>query len=114
METLAVGQVVTVDFPFSDQSASKLRSAVILASAIYGDFLMAPITSNPFPDPDAVSIEDDDFVEGGLRRPSFLHTSKLYTTNRTLVDEVIGELNAEMHLAIIKRIYEVMQRKVSE
>ena len=66
MGALAVGEVVLVPFPFSDLTQSKIRPAVCLADAGRGDSILCQITSQPYGDPLAIRIEDDDFVSGGL------------------------------------------------
>jgi mRNA interferase MazF len=114
MEALAAGQIVSVDFPFSDRSVSKIRPAMILASAMHGDYLMAPIPSNPFADPDAVAIDDDSFESGGLKRPSFLRPTKLYTANQSCVYEVLGTLHKAMHETVAERICETLRREIRE
>ncbi len=51
MGGLRAGLVVLVRFPFSDLSTSKLRPALILASAGGTDWVLCQITSNPYSDP---------------------------------------------------------------
>ena len=46
MVTPSAGAVVLVPFPFSDLSQSKLRSAVVLADADKGDFVLYQIANN--------------------------------------------------------------------
>jgi len=46
----AAGSVVLLPFPFSDLSQSKLRPAVVLASAERGDWVMCQVTSKPYGD----------------------------------------------------------------
>jgi mRNA interferase MazF len=43
----AAGSVVLVRFPFSDLSSTKLRPAIIMASAGKDDFVLCQVTSNP-------------------------------------------------------------------
>ena len=61
MVTPSVGSVVLVTFPFSDLSASKLRPAVVLASAGRDDWVLCQITSNAYADGLAVEIAETDF-----------------------------------------------------
>ena len=56
MVTPSAGVVVTVQFPFSDLSQSKLRPAVILADAGRGDWILCQVTSNAYADPNAGHI----------------------------------------------------------
>lgn len=67
MVSPAVGKIVLVPFPFSDLSQSKLRPAIVLAAAGRGDWILCQVTSNPYGDPNAISITDECFNQGSLR-----------------------------------------------
>ena len=70
MGTPSAGSVVLIPFPFSDLSQSKLRPAVVLASAARGDWILCQITSRPWGDPRAEPLNSGDFASGGLRLAS--------------------------------------------
>lgn len=61
----AVGAVVLIPFPFSDLSGTKKRPALVLADVGRGDWVCTQITSNPYGDPVAVTLTEDDCVGGG-------------------------------------------------
>lgn len=63
--------VVLISFPFSDLSQTKLRPAIVLASAGLDDWILCQVTSNAYADAQAVEISDSDFLTGGLRRTSY-------------------------------------------
>ena len=67
----SVGSVVLVRFPFSDLSSSKLRLALVIASAGQDDWILCQVTSNPYADPIAIRITDSDFETGSLQRVSY-------------------------------------------
>lgn len=85
MEPLAAGTVALVAFPFSDLSQSKHRPALVLAAAGRADFILCQITSNPYADPKAVELTDDDFIEGSLQRVSYARPTKLFTAHQSLM-----------------------------
>ena len=90
MGPFAAGQVVVLPFPFSDLSQSKFRPALLLAKAGRDDWIACQITSNPYTDALAISLTDADFVEGGLRRVSFVRPGKLFTANQSLFASAAG------------------------
>jgi mRNA interferase MazF len=49
----SAGVVVLVPFPFSGLSHAKLRSAVVLADAGRGGWVLSRVTSKPYGDPSA-------------------------------------------------------------
>ena len=71
MVTPSRGSVVLLRFPFSDLSQSKLRPAVVLASADRDDWILCQLTSKPYGDGRAIQITDADFATGGLHLVSY-------------------------------------------
>ncbi len=100
MGTLAAGQVVIVHFPFSDLTASKLRPAVVLAEAGREDWILCQITSKPYGDTRAITLEAGDFAHGSLRVTSFARPGKLFTAHASLVAGQVGELQSGKFAAI--------------
>lgn len=90
MGAFAAGQVVLLPFPFSDLSNSKFRPALLLADAKRGDWIACQITSNPYADPDAVVLTDNDFASDGLQRLSYVRPGKLFTANASLFATTAG------------------------
>lgn len=66
----AAGSVVLIPFPFSDLSHSKLRPAIVLATADRDDLILCQVTSNPYADGSAVELNPQDFADGSLQRTS--------------------------------------------
>jgi mRNA interferase MazF len=93
MGPFATGEVVLVQFPFSDLSASKLRPAVVLAAAGRGDWILCQITSKPYGDAHAISLGPSDFASGSLRQASCIRPGKLFTAHSSLVASRVGVLH---------------------
>ncbi len=104
MEAFASGQVVLLPFPFSDLSASKLRPALLLADAGRGDWILCQITSKAYADAKAVTINETDFVQGGLQRISYARAAKLFTANESLFQACAGVLTAQRHAQVVEVI----------
>ena len=112
MVSPAVGKVILVPFPFSDLSKSKMRPAVVLADAGRGDWVLCQITSNPYGDPKALVIRDENFAEGSLRITSFARPGKLFTASSSLMLSEVGMLRADMAEQIINTIIELLSHSV--
>lgn len=91
----AAGAVVLLPFPFSDLSHSKLRPAVVLASADRDDWVMCQVTSKPYGDSRAIVITDRDFANGGLRVVSYARPAKLFTAHESLIKGEAGRLTSD-------------------
>lgn len=109
MVTLTAGSVVLVRFPFSDLSQLKLRPAIVLADAGRGDWILCQVTSNPYGDPQATEIDNDDFATGSLQRRSYVRVGKLFTGNNTLVTAQVGTLKPERFEQIIDSVVEILR-----
>ena len=114
MVSPAVGKVILVPFPFSDLSKSKMRPAVVLADAGRGDWVLCQITSNPYGDPKALVIRDENFAEGSLRITSFARPGKLFTASSSLMLSEVGMLRADMAEQIINTIIELLSHSVGK
>ena len=104
MDAPSARSVVLVPFPFSDLSESKLRPAVVLAEISRDDFVCCQVTSNPYADPNAVELTEEDFAEGNLKRVSYVRPGKLFTANLQLFEGVVGVLEDDLRAEIVNRI----------
>ena len=108
MVTPAAGSVVLVTFPFSDLSASKLRPAIVLASAERDDWILCQVTSNPYADPNALQIGEADFESGSLQRVSFARPGKLFTANTSLMRAEVGRLSPVAFQNVLKSVINIL------
>lgn len=90
MVTPAAAAIVLLPFPFSDLSQAKLRSAIVIASAGRGDWILCQITSNPYGDMRAVALNDPDFAAGSLHAASYVRPGKLFTAHHSLMLTQVG------------------------
>ena len=104
----SVGDVVIIPFPYSDLSKSKRRPALVLAEAGRGDLLLCQITSKQYGDLHALSLNETDFLYGGLKRESFIRGAKLFTANEALVLGVAGHLTYSKLSEVISQLVEML------
>ena len=62
----AAGEVVLIPFPFSDLSQTQVRPAICPADTGRSNGILGQVTSNPYGDPAAESLDAPDFATGGL------------------------------------------------
>ena len=97
---MTAGDVVLLNFPFSDLSGAKLRPAIVLAAVDREDFIAVQITSQRRSDRNAVELTHASFVAGGLRIRSFARAGKLFTAHRKIVIKRVGRLRDSVRDAI--------------
>ena len=103
------GKVVLVSFPFSDLSQSKLRPAIVLAYADRDDWILCQITSRPYADDRAISLDDEDFSSGALQIKSYARPGKLFTAHHILMKADVGRLKKSKFEQVINTIIDVLR-----
>jgi mRNA interferase MazF len=98
MTAFEFGDIVLVPFPFTDQSATKQRPAVVISSEAYHrarpDILIMAITSQARSRSALGEAPIRHWKEAGLIKPSVLKPL-LATVDRTLVRRKLGHLELE-------------------
>jgi mRNA interferase MazF len=103
-----VGAIVLVRFPFSDLSATKLRPAVVLADAGRDDRVLCQVTSRPYGDDRAISIDEADLATGTLHKVSFARPAKLFAANETLMAGIVASLTPEATKRVLDAVIAVL------
>lgn len=87
------GDIVTVEFPFSDGSAGKDRPGLVIAGpSAHGDYCLAMISGEG--QDDGVPISAADLSAGKLAKDSFVRVRRLYTFKDSLFTIKRGTLKA--------------------
>jgi mRNA interferase MazF len=102
------GDVVVAPFPFSDLSAAKKRSALVVAVLTGDDVLLCQITSKAITDSYAVPIEDADFMSGGLHQASNIRPNRLFTADGNIILYRAGVLAPERVQEVVAKIVQIV------
>jgi len=110
MTTYNFGDILLVPFPFSDQTSSKKRPAVVISSQTYNqqkpDLIIMAITSQITADLSFDELGILDFSGAGLIKPSVIKPV-ISTIEKSLVIRKLGQLlesDRENLINIIKTI----------
>ena len=86
------GEIVLIPFPFTDLTGNKLRPALVLLSG-KDDVTVAFITTQVrWQEPNDVILNPT--KQNGLKKESLIRLAKLATIDSTLVDGILGEIDA--------------------
>lgn len=111
MTPFEFGDVVLVPFPFTNQTASKQRPAVIISSRAYGlerpDLMLMAITSQLRPTPALGEVWLRQWQSAGLLKPSAVKPV-IATLEQGLVIRSLGALNAEDQAALRAAIGQII------
>lgn len=105
------GDIVLVPFPFTDQSGTKKRPAVIISSAAYHaarrDVVIMAVTSQVRPTSTIGEALIKDWKGAGLIKPSVVKPV-ITTIEASLVIRQLGQLKKEEHEALRKAISKII------
>ena len=104
MERLVRGDVIVIDFPFSNLVQFKPRPVLIIKIPKGGDMIVNQITGSSYEEPVEIKIENKDFSKGSLKRDSYLRLDKIFSIEKSLVKYKIGSLKHEKLNEIIDKI----------
>ena len=92
MTPFKAGDIVSVEFPFSDFQTFKRRPGLVLIGS-EADLLLARLTTHPPRDSTDVGMQF--WLEIGLPRASTIRLKKLVTIDHRLVHHKIGRLHPD-------------------
>jgi len=104
MDELSVGEVVFVNFPFSNLKNAKLRPAVIIACASNGDWVLCQITSKSYADVNSIELNALNFDTGSLNITSYIRAGKIFTAHKSIINKKVGKLNLSTRKSLINNI----------
>ena len=92
------GDVVRLDWPYSDRTGSKVRPAVVVQDDLYNqriaDIVLVLISRTPrAPGATEVAIDPAHEPASGLRYPSVASGTNLLTIDQGLIVQTIGHLS---------------------
>ena len=102
--------IVTARFPFSDLTDSRVRPAVVLASAGRTDWLLGQVTNNSDVDSLAVELTNDNLDQGFLRNVSYFRPNKLFTGNEALILRPVARLKPEIFNRLLDATMDILDQ----
>ncbi|TFG26297.1 MAG: type II toxin-antitoxin system PemK/MazF family toxin [Promethearchaeota archaeon] len=103
------GEVVVVPFPFSDLSQSKRRPAIVITDLTGDDIILCQITSQSIFDKYAISLSDDDFQKGSLKKKSNIRPNRIFTADSHIILYKVGRIKDDKIKEVINKIIQIIQ-----
>jgi len=102
ISSVAPGDVVNIDFPFSDAAGGKNRPALVLSAPnAFGDFTVAMISSQG--QDDGVPFAPADIIQGSMSASGFIRIRRLFTLHQDVLVAKRGVLKpAAMNKVLAK------------
>ncbi len=108
------GDIVLVNFPFSDLSQTKLRPALVVWVSPNGeDVVVCAITSQNLktlePEDFLIDTTDPEFAETGLRVASKVRVTRVVTLRQSLLLKKLGKLGIEQRKDLNTKLVQAFQ-----
>lgn len=103
------GDVVVLNFPFSDLSQTKRRPALVLAAVKGDDVILCQITSQSKSDPYSIPLEGADFTSRGLNQSSRIRPNRLFTADEGIVRYRAGHVSDAKVNEVVDRLIAILK-----
>ncbi len=106
--TLNQGDIVSVDFPFSDGSGVKRRPALIISTKRVnktGDVILMQITSRQWQSNEMSFALEPHNLSEPLPLKSLLRLHKIFTLNKSLIIKRISKLNEATMREVLHQLF---------
>lgn len=104
MEEFVKGDVIVINFPFSNLVQFKPRPALIIKVPKGEDIIICQITSESQNKDVEILLKNNEFVSGGLKQDSYIRVDKITTIKRARIKYKIGSLKPEKFKDILDKI----------
>lgn len=104
MEGLVKGDVVIIEFPFSNLIQSKRRPSLVVKVPKGDDVIVCQITGMPYEKSVEIPINIKDFHKGGLKVDSYIRLDKIFSIEKYLIKYKAGSLKQDKFNEIIDKI----------
>ena len=102
------GDIVVLNFPFSDFMGTKRRPALVLSELEGNDIILCQITGRSKIDKYTINIEDQDYLEGKLRVESSIRANKLFTADKNLILYTACKIEKSKVDEVVQRITDIL------
>jgi mRNA interferase MazF len=104
MEGLVKGEVIVIEFPFSNLVQAKRRPVLIIKIPKGDDIIVCQITGKSYERSVEIPIKKEDFHKGNLKVESFMRLDKIFSIEKSLVKYKVGRLRQEKFNEILDKI----------
>lgn len=108
MGSFIKGDVVVINFPFTDLTSKKKRPAVVVTK-LRDDVILIPITSIHHTDEYSIPLKPSDFRTGGLSEASSIRPNILFTAQSNLILERKGKIQNQKIAEILEKIIAIIK-----
>ena len=104
MEGFVRGEIVILEFPFSNLIKAKRRPALVIKVPKGDDLMVCQITGKSYEKSVEIPIKKEDFQRGNLKIESYLRLDKIFSVEKSLIKYKAGSLKNEKFEEILTKV----------
>ena len=104
MEGFVKGEIIVLEFPFSNLIQVKKRPSLIIKVPKGDDLIVCQITGKSYEKSVEIPIKREDFLKGGLKVDSYIRLDKIFSIERYLIKYKAGSLKQEKFNEVVDKI----------
>ena len=104
MEGFVRGDIVVLEFPFSNLIQAKRRPSLIIKVPKGEDIIVCQITGKSYEKSVEIPIKREDFNKGNLKVDSYMRLDKIFSVEKSLIKYKAGSLKQEKFNEVINKI----------
>ncbi len=110
MERFVKGDVVVLNFPFTDLSSFRKRPSLVVADLQGDDIILCQITGEKREDIYSIILKNNDLEKGSLKKESRIRPNKLFTGQKTKILYKIGKIEQSKIKEVENIIIDIFKR----
>ena len=104
MERSVRGDIVVLEFPFSNLIQVKRRPSLVVKVPKGDDVIVCQITGRSYEKSVEIPINKEDFHKGNLKVEGYIRLDKIFSVEKSLIKYKIGSLKQENFNKILDKI----------
>lgn len=104
MEGFVKGDVIIIEFPFSNLMQAKRRPALVIKVPKGDDTIVCQITGKSYEKSVEILLKNEDFRQGSLKKDSYIRIYKISSIEKSLIKYKAGSLKQDKFNEIIEKI----------
>lgn len=101
------GDIVIINFPFTNLAESKIRPAVIISNEVFNNgknVILLAISTKQGPEIYSTTLENSDITKGLLNKNSYIRFSNILSIEKNLILKKVAELKKTKTNLIYKKL----------
>lgn len=83
---------------------------MVLADLKGDDIILCQITSQFVKDDYAIVLDNSDFIQGSLNKPSNIRPNRLFTAEKRIIDRKIGTVKSDVFEKVVNKLFEIINQ----